>query len=393
MQKASWLGVEDINEVCRVDLHTSLVGDTRENFHAMPDGRAVFENVPSTTLQPKSAWGVLFGGVWRKPLETCGVRAKLVSWDCVMLVGLLKVWGNGYCSCWTTWPWSWVLQRASVVLQVSTTLVARSVSSLLPRSPSLSADGSRLRQIRPTSHLVQSVTVQECILMLINVGRLQRRLTPDSELFTVLSAEAARVAGEEAQSRKLARFGPCTDAADTNQKRTHTYPKTTRRRRTCTAPPPRRVVFPQAEPSRRNHGSVLRSHAQHVSDLLENDKGRVEVVSKAGGDGGGKLQTRSGKWLDDSKRVRQVKSNVSDLQRPVQTLQGFRRLARCTPRDPLQKMAAAAAMMEMAMVVVKDGKFVVMLVAHYTTYLRPIELCNRTVGHVALPRQGSGASS
>ena len=133
VQKASWLGVEDIHEDCRVDLHSSLVGDMRDNFHAMPDDRAVF----------------------------------------VMLVGLLKAWGNGSCSCWTTWHWSWVLQRAAVVLQVSTTLVARSVASLLPRSPSLSSDGSRLRLIGSTSHLVQSVTVEECIPMLINVGRLQ----------------------------------------------------------------------------------------------------------------------------------------------------------------------------------------------------------------------------
>ena len=68
-QKASWLGVEDIREASRVDLHPSLNGDTREGFHAVPDDRAVFEHVPSATLQPKSAWCVLFGGVWRKPLE------------------------------------------------------------------------------------------------------------------------------------------------------------------------------------------------------------------------------------------------------------------------------------------------------------------------------------
>ena len=91
-----------------------------------------------------------------------------------MLVGLLNVWGNGYCSCWTTWPWYWVLQRAAAVLQTLTTLVAIFVSFLLPRSPSLSADGSRLKVIPPTSHLVQSVTVQECTLMLTNVGRLHR---------------------------------------------------------------------------------------------------------------------------------------------------------------------------------------------------------------------------
>ena len=159
-------------------------------------------------------------------------------------------------------------------------------------------------------HLVQSVTVQECILMLINVGTSATGLTSDSELFTVLSAEAARVAGEEAQSRKLARVRSCTGVADTSQGRTDTYPKTTRRRRTCTAPPLRRVVFPRAEPSRRNHGSVLRSH-----------KGRVEVVGKAGRDGGGKLQARSENCLMTTNEFVKWNQNVSDLPRPVQTLQ------------------------------------------------------------------------
>ena len=55
LKKGSWLGVEDIREDGRVDLHPSLVGDMRVSFHAMPDDRAVFENVPSTILQPKSA--------------------------------------------------------------------------------------------------------------------------------------------------------------------------------------------------------------------------------------------------------------------------------------------------------------------------------------------------
>ena len=90
VQKASWLGVEDIHEVCRVDLHTSLFGDMRENFHATPDDRAVFEIVPSSILQPKSAWCVLFGGVWRKPLDILRGEGK-AYWDCVMLVGPLKV--------------------------------------------------------------------------------------------------------------------------------------------------------------------------------------------------------------------------------------------------------------------------------------------------------------
>ena len=61
--------VEDIHEACRVDFHPSLVGDMRDIFVSTPVDRAVFESVPSTIPQPKSAWCVLFGGVWRKPLE------------------------------------------------------------------------------------------------------------------------------------------------------------------------------------------------------------------------------------------------------------------------------------------------------------------------------------
>ena len=74
MQKASWLGVKDIHEVNRVDLHPSLVGDMQENFQAMSDDRAVFENVPSTVLQHQSACAscleVCGGNHWK----SCGER-------------------------------------------------------------------------------------------------------------------------------------------------------------------------------------------------------------------------------------------------------------------------------------------------------------------------------
>ena len=69
-----------MREACRVDLNPSLVGDMRGSFHAMPVDRAVFENVLSIVLQPKSAWCVLFGGVWRKPLEILRGEGKA----CVM---------------------------------------------------------------------------------------------------------------------------------------------------------------------------------------------------------------------------------------------------------------------------------------------------------------------
>ena len=69
VKKASWLGVEDIHEVCRVDLHPSLVGDMRENFHAMPDDRAVFENC---AINFSTAQVCLVRPVWRCLEETNG---------------------------------------------------------------------------------------------------------------------------------------------------------------------------------------------------------------------------------------------------------------------------------------------------------------------------------
>ena len=171
-----------------------------------------------------------------------------------MLVGPLSVWGIGYCSCWTTWPWYWVLQRAAVVLQTSTTRVARFVSSPLPRSPSLSVDGSRLTAIPPTSHPVQSVTFRECALMLTNVGRLHRSHPLTRSCLPSSLPKPRELLVKKRKLESLRETAPCAGAADLNKGRTDIYPKTTRRRRTCVAPPPRRVVFPRAEPSHRSHG-------------------------------------------------------------------------------------------------------------------------------------------
>ena len=167
VQKASWLGVEDMHEVCRVDLHPSSAGDTRENFYAVPDDRAVFEYVPSTIPQPKSAWCVLFGGVWRRPLKILRERAKLLSWDCVMLVGLLQAWGNGYCSCWThvalvlgaskgrrSAPSLNHTCREICVISLATFTIT--VCRWIASETNLSDGPSR-----------QSVTVQECVLMFL----------------------------------------------------------------------------------------------------------------------------------------------------------------------------------------------------------------------------------
>ena len=104
------------------------------------------------------------------------------------------------------------------------------------------------------------------------------------------------------QPRNPSRIRSSIDATYTSQGRTNTYPKSTRRRRVWAAPPPQRVVLPRAEPSRRNPGSVLRSHAQRLSGLLKNDKTRAEVIGKAGRDGGKEPNTRHGKGLYDGKQ-------------------------------------------------------------------------------------------
>ena len=67
-QVAAWLGVVDVHEDDRV-VHPSLAGGMQESFQSMPCDRAVFENVPSIILQPKSA---LVRAVWRCLEEVFG---------------------------------------------------------------------------------------------------------------------------------------------------------------------------------------------------------------------------------------------------------------------------------------------------------------------------------
>ena len=59
-------------------MHMTVVGLTcirsvavgiQQDFQSLIPDRAVFENVPSFIIHPRSAWTILFGGVWRKPLE------------------------------------------------------------------------------------------------------------------------------------------------------------------------------------------------------------------------------------------------------------------------------------------------------------------------------------
>ena len=217
MQKAGWLGVEGTHEICRVDLHPSLVGDTQAKFHAMPDGHAVFENVPSSMLQSMSAWCVLSVGVRR----SCGWRAKLVSWDCVMLVGLLQAWRR-FLFLLDSMALVLGAKSAAVVPRVSTCrevcVISLSTFTIpvcrwIASETNPAVEPSRSKRYRPRMHS----DVDQCETSTTG-------LTADLELFTVLPAEAARVTGEEVQPRKPSRVRSSTDETYTCQVSTNTYP-------------------------------------------------------------------------------------------------------------------------------------------------------------------------
>ena len=150
---SAWLGVKDVDEENRVDLHPSLSGGMQENFQSMPFDRAVFENVPSVLPQPKCLPGascleVSGGNLWR----SYGERVKPTSWDCAMRVGLLNAWENGCYSRWTTWRWFWVLQR------VGGARAHAAAASLACQHP-LFGESSFLEQNRVTAATVQRCTV------------------------------------------------------------------------------------------------------------------------------------------------------------------------------------------------------------------------------------------
>ena len=198
--------------------------------------------------------------------------------------------------------------KAAVVAQISATLVAKFVISLatftIPVRRWIATEDHpadepfRSKRYRPNMH--SDVDQKKTS----TTG-----LTPDSELFTVLSAEAARVAKEGVQPRKPSRVRSCTDAADTSQGTTNTHPKNTRR--TCAAP--------NTERERLNDGEQVR---RMESELLRRSPSRADFENS-------------------------------------------RRLAPGTPRGPTPRIFDAAAMMEMQ--VLKDGKFVGLLVVHYET--------------------------
>ena len=178
---------------------------------------------------------------------------------------------------------------AAAVLQTRTTLVAWSVCRWIASECDPADEPSRSKRCRPRKHS----DVDQCATD-------ASESTPNLELLTVLSAEAARVAGEETQFRKLSRDRSYAGAADLKKredgylseddtKKEGVYkllPKL-QRPSELVSTPPRRIVLPRADPSRRDHDSVFHRRAQQVSGLWRNDEGQAEAVGKVGRDGGG----------------------------------------------------------------------------------------------------------
>ena len=185
----------------------------QESFQSMPFDRIVFENVPSIILQPKSAWCVLFGGFWRKPLEILRGDGKAYVKGLRHACRSTEKPGETVAVLVGQHAWCWVLQIVAVAHQTSTTLVAKSVISLatcaIPICRWIASEDHpvdepfRSERDRPNTHL----DVDQC-------GPSATGSAPDSELLAVLSAEAARVASEEAETRKRSRVRSCAGVAD-----------------------------------------------------------------------------------------------------------------------------------------------------------------------------------
>ena len=217
------------------------------------------------------------------------------------------------------------------------------------------------------SHIVQSVTAQPCILILFNVGRLQRGQPLTRSCLPSSLPKAHELPVKKRNLETLQESAPALVLPDKSRRRIHICPKTTRGKRSCSnsgprcsgesglsAHPLRRVVLSRGEPSHRNHGSALHSHAQRVSGLFKNDEGGTEAVGKVGRDGGGNTGTtkrsrlRTRKWLDGSKQVRWVDSKLLRSSRPVRTPWGYLWFAPGMSRGPLPWAAAAAAVLKVA---------------------------------------------
>ena len=272
-----------------------------------------------------------------------------------MLVCLLDVWGNGYCSCWTTWLWYWVLQgrgsspnlnhtcREVCVISLATFTIP--ICRWIASEDNRADEPFRSKRYRPRMHS----DVDQCETAATGS-------TPDSELRTVLSAEAARVAGEEAQARKLSRDRSYAGAADLNKGG--------------------RILTRR----RREEGGHVRARAQTLSAK----------------------QACQQPFFGESFCLEQNRAAATTVLGCTVTLREFLAKDKLKLLAKLDEMAmhavgplprvTTAAMTSVAMVA-KEEEFAVMFVVQYVACSRPSELCDLTVGQVIRPLQGSGASS
>ena len=141
-QKAAWLGVVAAYEEHRVDLHSSLAGCMQE-----ASDRAVFKNVAihHTTAQVC----LVRLEVWKKSLEI--LRREGFS-PCHGVARLLKAWENGCCSCWTTWPWFWVLRRHTEPRPHMSRNLCHPLATFTIPEDNPADEPSRLKRYRPSMH-------------------------------------------------------------------------------------------------------------------------------------------------------------------------------------------------------------------------------------------------
>ena len=294
---------------------------------SMPCDRAVFENVPSIIPQPNSAWCVLFGGVWRtfleilrgevkvyvmglrhacRSTESLGKRLLFLLDNMALVLGASKGRGcmpnlNHTC-------------REISVISLATFIIP--IRRWIASEDNPADEPSRSKRYSPSMHS----DADQC-------RPSATRSAPDAELLAVLSAEAARVASEETQTRKQSASRSCAGVTNQNRGRMEAGSQTTRRKRAgassstpfsgesgWSASPLRRVVRPRAELSHRSYGPMVHGHAQRFPGLLENVAGRAEV--RVGRDGGGdagtpllsRVWSRSWRLPDGSNQVRRMDS-------------------------------------------------------------------------------------
>ena len=213
--KALWLGVDDAHENGRVDLHPSLVESVQAAFQSMPFDRGVFENctIHHRTAQVRqfSVWRCLQKGGgditgWEGKAYVLGLRLACRSSESsserilFMLDNMALVMGSskGRGSARTL---NHTCCEVCVISQLSLTILVCAASEDNPAD-----EPSRSKRNRAPMH----DDVDRC-------GTSAPWAAADTELLSVLCAEAARMASEEAPPRKHSGTRSCTGLAGQNR--------------------------------------------------------------------------------------------------------------------------------------------------------------------------------